>query len=36
LLLGSDCYDTVREKCEETLKSLKEWEDTIQSTDLLL
>ena len=35
LLLGSDCYDTVKEKCEETLKVLKAWEHVTKSTDLL-
>jgi NAD(P)-dependent dehydrogenase (short-subunit alcohol dehydrogenase family) len=32
LVLGSDCLDTVRRKCEETLKLLKEWEDVSKST----
>lgn len=31
--LGSDCYDLVKEKCEETLKLMKEWEPIIKSTD---
>ncbi|KAK0638587.1 hypothetical protein B0T16DRAFT_421386 [Cercophora newfieldiana] len=34
LLLGSDCFDTVKEKCEETLKVMKQWEGIIKSTDL--
>jgi len=34
LPLGSDCYETVREKCEETLRVLQKWEPTIRSTDL--
>lgn len=33
LPLGSDCYDLVKEKCEETLKLMKEWEPVIRSTD---
>jgi len=33
LPLGSDCYNDVKAKCEETLKLLKEWEPMIRSTD---
>ncbi|KAF7554110.1 hypothetical protein G7046_g6912 [Stylonectria norvegica] len=33
LLLGSDCLGVVREKCESTLKLLKEWETVSASTD---
>lgn len=32
LLLGSDCIAGVREKCEGTLKLVKEWEDVSAST----
>ncbi|KAF2475123.1 NAD(P)-binding protein [Lindgomyces ingoldianus] len=34
LPLGRDCYETIKEKCEETLKLLKEWEGVCTSTDL--
>jgi hypothetical protein len=33
LPLGIDCYDDVKEKCEETLKLLEEWREVIRSTD---
>jgi len=33
LPLGTDCYNDIKAKCEETLKLLKEWESTIRSTD---
>ena len=33
LPLGSDCYETIKEKCEETLKLLDDWKDVIKSTD---
>ncbi|KAE8444949.1 hypothetical protein EG329_014076 [Mollisiaceae sp. DMI_Dod_QoI] len=33
LPLGSDCYDDIKIKCEETLKLLKEWESVVRSTD---
>lgn len=33
LPLGSDCLASIREKCEETLKICKEWEEVIKSTD---
>jgi hypothetical protein len=33
LPLGTDCYDDIKAKCEETLKLLNEWEITIRSTD---
>jgi NAD(P)-dependent dehydrogenase (short-subunit alcohol dehydrogenase family) len=32
LALGSDCVDVIREKCESTLKSVKEWEAVSAST----
>jgi NAD(P)-dependent dehydrogenase (short-subunit alcohol dehydrogenase family) len=32
LVLGSDCLETVRAKCESTLKLVKEWEDVANST----
>ncbi|KAI1501356.1 hypothetical protein F5X99DRAFT_428479 [Biscogniauxia marginata] len=31
--LGIDCYDTIKEKCEETLALLKDWESVMRSTD---
>ena len=31
--LGTDCYDTIKEKCTETLKLLEDWEFVIKSTD---
>lgn len=33
LPLGSDCYNDVKAKCEETLELLKKWEPMIKSTD---
>ncbi|KAI1494897.1 hypothetical protein F5X96DRAFT_692271 [Biscogniauxia mediterranea] len=33
LPLGRDCYDTIKEKCEETLAVLRDWEYVIKSTD---
>lgn len=33
LPLGSDCFNDVKAKCEETLKMLKEWEPMIKGTD---
>ncbi|KAF7549158.1 hypothetical protein G7Z17_g6583 [Cylindrodendrum hubeiense] len=33
LVLGSDCLDVIRGKCESTLELLKEWEDITVSTD---
>lgn len=33
LVLGSDCLEVVRAKCERTLKLVKEWEDVSVSTD---
>ncbi|KAI1632957.1 hypothetical protein F4809DRAFT_644939 [Biscogniauxia mediterranea] len=33
LPLGRDCYDTIKEKCEETLAVLRDWESVIKSTD---
>jgi NAD(P)-dependent dehydrogenase (short-subunit alcohol dehydrogenase family) len=32
LVLGPDCVDVIREKCESTLELLKEWEDISRST----
>ncbi|GAB1310051.1 Putative oxidoreductase YusZ [Madurella fahalii] len=32
LVLGSDCVEVVKEKCESTLKLVKEWEDVSVST----
>lgn len=32
LVLGSDCLEVVKEKCERILKSVKEWEDVSVST----
>ncbi|KAI1441942.1 NAD(P)-binding protein [Annulohypoxylon stygium] len=31
--LGTDCYDTLKEKCEETLSLLQDWKEVINSTD---
>ncbi|GIJ91260.1 hypothetical protein Asppvi_010225 [Aspergillus pseudoviridinutans] len=33
LPLGTDCYETIKEKCEETLRLLDEWKDIINSTN---
>ena len=33
LPLGTDCFETIKEKCEETLKLLEKWERVIKSTD---
>ncbi|KIW13492.1 hypothetical protein PV08_08680 [Exophiala spinifera] len=33
LVLGRDCVETIRQKCESTLKLLNEWEPIITSTD---
>lgn len=33
LPLGTDVFDDIKAKCEETLMLLKEWESTIKSTD---
>jgi len=33
LPLGTDCYETIRDKCRETLELLDEWRDVITSTD---
>lgn len=33
ILLGSDCVNVVREKCEGTLKLIQEWEQVSLSTD---
>ncbi|KAK7431183.1 hypothetical protein QQZ08_002223 [Neonectria magnoliae] len=33
LVLGSDCVGVIRDKCESTLKLLKDWEDIAVSTD---
>ncbi|KAL8393464.1 hypothetical protein RB595_003289 [Gaeumannomyces hyphopodioides] len=33
IVLGTDALDRIREKCEETLALLKEWEDVARSTD---
>lgn len=33
LPLGTDCYDSVKAKCESTLELLEEWRDVIKSTD---
>ncbi|KAF4161536.1 hypothetical protein CNMCM6936_003377 [Aspergillus lentulus] len=33
LPLGTDCYESIKEKCEETLTLLDEWKDVINSTD---
>lgn len=32
--LGSDCLETVKETCEETLRVLGGWEEVIRSTDI--
>ncbi|KAI1416386.1 NAD(P)-binding protein [Hypoxylon sp. FL1857] len=31
--LGADCYITIKEKCEETLSLLRDWNHVINSTD---
>ncbi|RHZ62453.1 SDR family oxidoreductase [Aspergillus thermomutatus] len=33
LPLGTDCYESIKEKCEETLRLLDEWKDVINSTN---
>ena len=33
IVLGKDCVDTIRQKCDSTLKLLKDWEPIITSTD---
>jgi len=33
LPLGTDCFDTIKEKCEETLKLLEKWEHVSKSTN---
>jgi hypothetical protein len=33
LPLGADCYETIKEKCEETLRLLDEWKGVINSTN---
>jgi hypothetical protein len=33
LPLGSDCYETIEQKCRDTLRDLELWKDVIQSTD---
>jgi hypothetical protein len=33
LPLGTDCYDTIKEKAEATLKLLQDWESVIKNTD---
>lgn len=33
LPLGTDCYNAVKQKCEDTLALLEEWKDLITSTD---
>jgi hypothetical protein len=30
--LGEDCFESIKEKCEETLRTLEEWKDVITST----
>lgn len=32
LPLGTDCYEAIKEKCQETLKLLEDWEPVIKST----
>ncbi|KAI1095505.1 NAD(P)-binding protein [Rostrohypoxylon terebratum] len=32
--LGTDCYETLKGKCEETLSLLEDWKEVINSTDL--
>lgn len=31
--LGADCYNVIKEKCEETLRLLYDWGHVINSTD---
>ncbi|KAI1380531.1 NAD(P)-binding protein [Hypoxylon crocopeplum] len=31
--LGADCYNVIKEKCEETLRLLHDWDSVINSTD---
>lgn len=33
LPLGTDCYESIKEKCEETLRLLDEWKGVINSTN---
>jgi hypothetical protein len=33
LPLGTDCYESVKAKCEATLKLLEDWENVIKSTN---
>lgn len=32
--LGTDCFETIKEECEDTLAVLKEWEPVIKGTDI--
>ncbi|KAB5566724.1 hypothetical protein GE09DRAFT_1107991 [Coniochaeta sp. 2T2.1] len=32
--LGADCFETIKQECEETLAVLKEWESVIEGTDI--
>lgn len=32
--VGVDCFDDIKQKCEDTLKTLEEWKDVIRSTDI--
>jgi NAD(P)-dependent dehydrogenase (short-subunit alcohol dehydrogenase family) len=31
--IGTDCYETIEQECETTLKEMREWKDVIVSTD---
>lgn len=33
LPLGTDCYESIKGKCEDTLRILDEWKDIIHRTD---
>ncbi|KAH8889612.1 NAD(P)-binding protein [Thozetella sp. PMI_491] len=33
LPLGADCYEAIKEKCQDTLKLLEEWQQIIRGTD---
>lgn len=33
--IGSDCYEVVKTKCEETLKDLEVWREAITGTDFI-
>ena len=32
--IGRDCVEDVKERCEETLRGLEEWQEVMTSTDM--